>query len=208
MKIKVFPLGDIQTNCYIVIEELTKKAIVIDPGNDGYIILEYLLKEGLNLQGIFLTHGHFDHIGGIEEIIAKYEVPVYISYNDAKFLQDAQLNLSRFVGNPISLNIKPVYIKDGDELYCGNICFKVIETPGHTPGGVCYYTAGNLFAGDTLFKQSVGRTDFPGGNYSQIVNSVREKLYILPDETIVYPGHGPSTTIGQEKVENMAVRLY
>lgn len=207
MKIKIFPLGSFQTNCYVVTEELSKKTVIIDPGNEGHVVLMYLLKEGLDLQAIYLTHGHFDHIGAIEEILAKYDVPVYMNYKDSEYLQDSKLNLSQFVGNPISLRVKPVYINDGDEIKCGDMVFKVIETPGHTPGGVCYYAEGNLFAGDTLFRRSVGRTDFPGGSYMEIEKSIREKIYTLPDETVVYPGHGPSTTIREEKIENMAVKL-
>lgn len=206
MKIKIFPLGSFQTNCYILTEETSNKTVVIDPGNDAFIVLDYLAKEGLQLEAIFLTHGHFDHIGAVGDILAKYNVPVYMSYEDSKFLSDTTLNLSHFVGKPFVIDIKPVLVQDGDEIKCGDITFKVIETPGHTPGGICFYTDGKLFAGDTLFKRSIGRTDFPGGSYGQIAMSIREKIYTLPDETIVYPGHGPETTVREEKVENMAVR--
>ena len=150
-----------------------------------------------------LTHGHGDHIGGVQDIVDAYHVPVYIQKGDVPYLADPELNLSAYSNpTPIKVNADIIEVKQGDHITCGAIDLEVLETPGHTPGGVCYYMEGLVFVGDTLFRDSVGRTDFPNGSYETLMESIKTQLYKLPDNTMVYPGHGPETNIGYEKQYN------
>lgn len=206
MKIHILPLGPIQTNCYIVVDETTGKCLVIDPGGDGDKVVRFIEENKLELEAIALTHGHFDHIGGIESIMENMPVPLYMHSNDKAFLDDSNLNLSIYMGKGFSVKAHPILVKEGDGIACGKLQFTVIETPGHTTGGICYYGNGVLFSGDTLFKHSIGRTDFPGGNQTVLINNVKSKLYKLPVDTIVYPGHGEKTTIGEEIKGNVFTR--
>ncbi len=206
MKLLRMPLGALGTNCYIVVDETSKRALVVDPGGEGERVLEIVKKEELVLDKVILTHGHADHIGGVQTIIDEIPCDVYIAKGDEPFLTDGDLNLSAFMGQSITVKKKPVLIQENDIITCGDISFKVIETPGHTPGGVCFYGHGIVLAGDTLFQGSVGRTDFPQGSMQQLITGIKEKLFVLPDETVVYPGHGPETTIGEEKRGNPFIR--
>ena len=161
----------------------------------------------MKVQGILLTHGHSDHIGAVQTLVDAYHVPVYIHEGDAEYLTNPEVNLSAYSGRSITVKVYDVrYVKEGDPISLGDTTFTVIETPGHTPGGVCYYTEGTLLAGDTLFQGSVGRTDFPNGDFEQLSQGIKEKLYTLPNDTKVYPGHGGQTTIGDEKQSNPFVR--
>lgn len=195
-------LGDLGTNCYIIGDPDSQEAFVIDP-DDGPAVVDTLKERGLTCVGILLTHGHSDHIHGVQTLMDTYGDPVYIHERDLPCLYDPQVNLSALHGRPVTITggtIKTV--KDGQHIGSGKMDFQVLETPGHTVGGVCYYMAPAVFVGDTLFRESVGRTDFPGGNFETLVQSIRTKLFTLPDQTMAYPGHGPETQIAFEKETN------
>ena len=195
-------LGDLGTNCYIIGDPDSKEAFVIDP-DDGPAVVDTLQERGLTCIGILLTHGHSDHIHGVQTLMDTYGAPVYIHERDLPCLYDPQVNLSALHGRPVTITggtIKTV--KDGQHIGSGKLDFQVLETPGHTVGGVCYYMATAVFVGDTLFRESVGRTDFPGGDFEALVQSIRTKLFTLPDQTMAYPGHGPETQIAFEKENN------
>ena len=212
IKIGKMVLGVCQTNCYFLYREGGAECIVVDPADQGVNIFRALQKNGFRVAGILLTHGHFDHIWGLDELrdaanAASDEdaepAKAYAYEAERVLLQDADKNVSRQAGRPCT-TYADVYVKDGQEITIAGMTCKVIATPGHTAGGCCYYfeEAGFLLSGDTLFAESVGRTDFPTGSMSTLVRSVREKLFVLPDDTKVYPGHGESTTIGHEKEYN------
>lgn len=195
-------LGDLGTNCYIIGDPDSKEAFVIDP-DDGPAVVDTLKERGLTCIGILLTHGHSDHIHGVQTLMDTYGAPVYIHERDLPCLYDPQVNLSALHGRSVTITggtIKTV--KDGQHIGSGKMDFQVLETPGHTVGGVCYYMSPAVFVGDTLFRGSVGRTDFPGGDFEALVQSIRTKLFTLPDQTMAYPGHGPETQIAFEKENN------
>lgn len=203
MKVERFVTGIISTNCYLVINEETKQAVVVDPAASPSYLMEHLKTEGLKVEAILLTHGHFDHIMGIDGFLEVFPVPVYAHKEEALLLNDASSNASVSYGEAYTYS-GAEYVEDGQKLYLAGILFEVLYTPGHTIGGCCYYVAevDVVFSGDTLFQAFIGRTDFPTGNSSQLVRSIREKLLVLPDETRVYPGHLDETTIGYEKKYN------
>lgn len=204
MKVERMVLGQIQTNCYFAINEVTKETIVIDPADRPDLVLRKAVDEGLTLKAIFLTHGHADHMLGVPELKAKLGIPVYACEAEKALLADPAQNLSPALFRKSVSFAADVWVKDGQELEVAGMKFRVYGTPGHTPGGCCYYSAeaGVLFSGDTLFAGSVGRTDFPGGSMSALVRSIKEKLTPLPDETKVYPGHMEESTIGAERRYN------
>lgn len=214
IKIGRMILGVCQTNCYFLYREGAQECIVADPGDKGAGIYDALRKNGFRVAGILLTHGHFDHIWGLKELrdaanaAAECEggaeqVKVYAHEDERELLRDSHKNVSEQAGRACVVSAD-VYVKEGDEITLAGMTCRVISTPGHTAGGCCYYfeEAGFLLSGDTLFAESVGRTDFPTGSMGTLVRSIREKLFVLPDETKVYPGHGESTTIGHEKEYN------
>ena len=203
-RIKTCVLGPVSTNCYLVYNDTTKEAVAVDPGDNGDYILNKCSELGIKLQAVLLTHGHFDHIGAALQIARAFTIPIYASETEDGMLADTSLNLTaHFTGHSLSFHADRL-VHDGDELELLGYKWKVIATPGHTAGGVSYYfpEGGFLICGDTLFQESVGRTDFPTGSMSTLVRSVKEKLFTLPEETVVYPGHGDSTTIGHEKKYN------
>lgn len=204
MKVERMVLGQIQTNCYFAINEATKETIVIDPADRPDSVLRKAVDEGLTLKAIFLTHGHADHMLGVPELKAKLGIPVYACEAEKALLADPAQNLSPALFRKSVSFAADVWVKDGQELEVAGMKFRVYGTPGHTPGGCCYYSAeaGVLFSGDTLFAGSVGRTDFPGGSMSALVRGIKEKLTPLPDETKVYPGHMEESTIGAERRYN------
>ena len=198
-------LGDLATNCYTVVNTATREAIIIDPAANAEFLLEMIKNQQYKLIKIFLTHGHFDHILGIEGIKKAYpDVPVVIGKNDEDILATPAANLSMmFSGNPVALKAdQTVNVNDVVEILGTKV--KCIEVPGHTKGGMCFYFEENkmLFAGDTLFAGSIGRSDFPTGDGEALVRNIKEKLLVLPEDTVVYPGHNNRTTIGREKVDN------
>jgi glyoxylase-like metal-dependent hydrolase (beta-lactamase superfamily II) len=204
---QTFTLGALATNAYLVTDAERKRAIVIDPGTADPGLMRRM--ENFEVEAVLLTHAHFDHIGGVEAVRQKFGCPVYMHEAEQDWLTDAAKNGSlRWpdVTPPMNGNPPDKLVADGDELSLLGVTFKVLHTPGHSPGSVSYLCGDLLFAGDALFYRSVGRTDLPGGNTEQLVRSIREKLYTLPDQVMVLPGHGPDTTIGEEKRENPFVR--
>ena len=200
LKIGRLMLGICQTNCYFVYQEGSTDVIFFDPADKGDYIYEKLQEKGLNVKGILLTHGHFDHIWGTDKLRELSGAPIYAYEAEKALCEDAITNVSDQVGRPYTV-VPDYYVKDGEEITIAGMTGKVIATPGHTVGSCCYYfeEAGMLIAGDTLFQESVGRTDLPTGSMSAIIHSIKDKLFLLPDETKVYPGHGDVTSIGHEK---------
>lgn len=204
MKVELFVTGILGTNSYVIMNEDTKEAVVVDPARLSKKMREYINAEELKVKAILLTHAHFDHIMGIDEVITAYgEMPVYVEENDLELLNHAELNESTTYTKGYSYAGGDV-IHGGDVLSLIGYGFQVIHTPGHTAGGVCYYVEdeGILFSGDTLFHASIGRSDFKTSSTEALISSVKDKLFLLPDETIVFPGHMSATKIGFEKVNN------
>ena len=207
LKIGRLMLGIVQTNCYFVYREGSNDVIFFDPADKGDYIYETLKEKDLHVKGILLTHGHFDHIWGCNKLRELSGAPIY-AYEEEKVLcEDAVVNVSEQVGRPYTV-IPDRYLKDGEEITIAGMTCRLIATPGHTVGSCCYYfeEAGILIAGDTLFEESVGRTDLATGSAGALVRSIKEKLFTLPDDTKVYPGHGDVTTIGHEKKYNPFVQ--
>lgn len=202
MKVVRIPAGIYAANCYLVYCDVNKEAIVIDPGGDVDDILSQIENLDLNIKYIILTHGHGDHIGGVNGLKEHFNVPVAIHKEDEHLLKNGNENLSSMMAMG-TVEIAPdMLLKDGDEIEFGDVKGKIIHTPGHTPGCISIKIEDSLFTGDTLFAGSIGRTDFPGSSFEKIMDSVKNKLLTYPDDTIVYPGHGPSSTIKREKDTN------
>ncbi len=202
MVIKKLILGMVETNCYIVFDKLSKRAVIIDSADSPKLIVDALSSEGVQADAVILTHGHFDHILGLQDFEVE-NIKIYAAAAEAELLADAKLNSSSRVHRPYTV-IPDVLLEDGDNIEIPGIKLQVIATPGHTGGSICFYDSENkvLFSGDTLFYRSIGRTDLPTGSKREIIDSIRQKLFLLSDETKVYPGHGPETTIGYEKANN------
>jgi glyoxylase-like metal-dependent hydrolase (beta-lactamase superfamily II) len=200
MILEALVVGPLQVNCFIVGCESSKEALVIDPGEEGERILLHLAALNLQLKMVINTHGHFDHIGANRLLLESASgVELLIHSADAELLPKAQEH-GRKYGLDVRVSPPPTRLLQGGEtITVGTLQIQVIATPGHTPGGVSLLIGDHLFSGDTLFADSVGRTDLPGGNHDTLVASIRKGLFILPDATIVHPGHGPDTTIGREK---------
>ena len=204
MKIEKFVLGPVGTNCYIVRNEDTMECFIVDMAACPPEFASYIKNAGLTVKAVLLTHGHFDHIMGLGRFLEEFPVPVYACAAEKELLESAQMNSSAgMLGQPYTFN-GAQFMKDGDLLEIAGMKIRVIQTPGHTIGGCCYYIADEnvLFSGDTLFRASVGRTDLPTGSMSALVRSVTDRLLVLPDETRVYPGHMEETTVGCEKKYN------
>jgi glyoxylase-like metal-dependent hydrolase (beta-lactamase superfamily II) len=206
MKIDYLILGGYQTNCYVLRnDESARDCLILDPGLEAEELLEFLDEQKLNPAAVVLTHGHIDHIAGVALLRDRYpEIKVYIHNLDAEMLTEPINNLSSMTGSAFVTEPEDVSLQEGDVIDQAGVKLLVLHTPGHTPGGISLYSKqdGVVFVGDTLFADSIGRTDFPGGSMSQLLKSVREKLFTLPENTQVYPGHGPATTIAREKKYN------
>lgn len=202
MKIKSMAVGSYRANCYIVYDEATKEAVVIDPGSEGNKIYDFIKGEGLCVKYIILTHCHFDHINAVPFLLKNTQARLAIGKNESLFLIHPEYMLSAESGLLFENVKSDIMLTQGDEIKINNLTFKVIETPGHTVGSVCLLCENSLFSGDTLFCESIGRSDLPTGGYDALINSVAEKLFLLADDITVYPGHGEATTIAHEKKYN------
>ena len=204
MRITNLPSGALQANTYLAVDEKTNEGFIVDPGGYNKVLTKEVRDNDVNIKYIILTHGHSDHICGVNEHKAEFPDAKIVAYKDEEaMLENPNLNQSPGFGVPYSTNAD-ILVSDGDELKVGDVTLKFIHTPGHTEGGMCIYVkeAKALFSGDTLFRQSIGRTDFPGGSYKEIMDSIRKKLFLLPDDTNVFPGHMGTTSIGFEKENN------
>lgn len=204
MKWNQIPLGPMQTNCYVLSED--QNCLIFDPGEEPQKLIQYIQTKKLKPLAVLLTHAHFDHIGALDAIREQYQIPAYVHTKEAKWLTDPALNGSQkwFPDNPICLKPAENLLSGEQELVIGPFHFQLFETPGHSPGSISYYLKeqGMVFSGDVLFLNSVGRTDLPGGNEGELLQSIEDKLLTLADDTIVFPGHGPVTTIGDERENN------
>ena len=203
LRVETYIVGPVQTNCYFAINDDTKEVLVIDPGASAEKLAEKIKEQGLKPAAILLTHGHFDYATGAEELAKLLQVKIYAEEKEKETLENPQLNLSGWQGSSLVFHADE-YLKDEQEIDLAGFHIRVLLTPGHTVGGCCFYFPYQnvIFSGDTLFQTSVGRTDFPKGSMSQLINGIREKLLPLPDETAVYTGHGEMTTIGTERMYN------
>ena len=206
MKIDRLILGAFETNCYILREsEAAKNCLIIDTGLEANKLIDFLNRHKLNPIAVVLTHGHVDHTTGVALLRTEFpNTKVYIHKFDAEMLTETDSNMFASLTQPFNIKPADFSLEEGDVIEEANIKLDVLHTPGHTPGGISLYSKdeGVVFVGDTLFASSVGRTDMPGGSMTQLIKSIKEKLCVLPDETVVYPGHGPITTIAQEKTNN------
>ncbi len=211
MKIVTMTLGMIQEQSYLIIDEATKQTFIVDPGDEANRILAYLEKEGLKLHKILLTHGHFDHIGAADALRVHTGAPIVCHTKGKMYLEDISYNLSAMGGEPFTLQADE-YVEDGEHISLPgtSIDLEVIHIPGHTQDGVAFYEAGQgvVFVGDIIFSGSIGRTDFKGGNTVELLTGIQQKLFTLPDDVTIYPGHGPQTTVSHEKNTNAYFNMF
>ncbi len=202
MILKTLTVGELGTNCYILGDEEKQQAMVIDPGGDFKIIETHIKKLKLKIRYIVLTHGHIDHIGALSQLKKTTGAEILIHSKDSAMLRDPHQNLSVFSGDSMVAGRADRLLGEGDVIEFGTIKLEVLHTPGHTPGGISLLTDKMIFTGDALFCGSIGRTDFPGSSHQQLIGSIKEKLLTKDDDFVIYPGHGPSSTIGQERRNN------
>ena len=207
MILEGFPTGFLQGNCFIVGCDVSKEAMIVDPGDDAAKILAALEEKGLTAKLIVLTHEHIDHIGAVEAVRETTKAPVAmhpVAYEYTAHQSEAAM---MWLGRPSPrMNEPEIWLEEGQEIGVGKLKFQVLFCPGHSPGHICLHGEGVLFSGDVLFQLSIGRFDLPGGDGLELFKSIRDKLFALPDETVVLPGHGPTTTIGQEKEQNPFIK--
>ncbi len=202
MKYETVVVGALETNCYLVYCEGSREGLVIDPGADPHKIFAAVAEIEMKPVMIVNTHGHIDHVGANKDVKEHYTIPLYIHEADAALLQNDLQSEIAFLLDARPSPEPDGYLVEGQELKFGDSHLTVVTTPGHSPGGVSLRGEGCLFSGDTLFYDGVGRTDLPGGSWNVLVDSIRSRIFVLPDETVVLPGHGPTTTVGQEKETN------
>ena len=209
MKITNLPSGPLQVNTYLAVDEDTNKGFIVDPGGYNPALTKMVKDEKIDIEYIILTHGHSDHICGVEAHLNDFPGAKVVAHKDEEpMLHDVRFNFSAEFGTPCTIDAD-LYVEDGDTLSVGNMELKFFHTPGHSPGGMCIYAEKEnvLFSGDTLFRQSIGRTDFPGCSYEALAEAIHSKLFALPDETQVFPGHMAPTQIGFEKRNNPFVHI-
>ncbi len=206
MKYETVVVGALETNCYLVYCDESREGIVIDPGAEPHKIFAAIAEIGIKPVLILNTHGHIDHVGANKDIKDHYDIPLYIHEDDAVMLQNGLQSEIAILLNAHPSPEPDGYVVEAQELNFGNSQLTVISTPGHSPGGISLRGEGCLFSGDTLFYGGVGRSDLPGGSWDVLVDSIRSRIFVLPDDTVVLPGHGPATTVGQEKDINPYVR--
>ncbi len=201
-------VGMLEENCYLYACSQTREAVIIDPGDEAERILEMIQKQKLIPKYIINTHGHIDHICAIDEVSEVYPVPLAIHPADIPMYTDERNALPYGRSAPLVKRKPDILLQEGDQITFGTLTLKVLHTPGHSPGSICLVSQSHcVFSGDTLFQRNIGRTDLPGGNYAQIEQSIRTKLYTLEDDLVVFPGHGEPTTIAEEKYENPFVTV-
>ena len=205
MIIKHYIKGPIENNNYLVIDEKNKLAVLIDATEYSDDIVQDIINLDCQLSHILLTHGHFDHVGGVSQFKSRFNCKILMHEADVNWLNNVNVFLPQFGLEPVEIPVIDEFINDGDIINIGDLHFKVISTPGHTKGSVCFLLENILFSGDTLFKGCVGRCDLPGGSYKEIQHSIKDKLFKLPDDTIIYSGHGEASTIGNEKRFNIEI---
>lgn len=206
LRVEQLIVGPLFSNCYIAWDDSVKQGVIIDPGDDADIILKKVKKLDIEIKYILATHGHFDHVGAVAPLRKELNVEFLAHKDDFFFIEDGE-NAARRWGFEIEQPPKPDrFIKDGEKIKVGEFELEVLHTPGHSPGGVSFLHNRMVFGGDTLFQGSIGRTDFRKGSFEDLSKSIKTRLYALPDDTIVYTGHGPVTTIGDEKKYNAFVR--
>ena len=201
-EIKKLPVGMAQSNCYILSNGTN--ALIVDPGDQAQLIINTINDLNVKPHAILLTHTHYDHIGAVEAMREKYQVPLYVSPKEKDWLTDPNKNLSSLVGNPMRLKEAETYFHPTEDVQISNFSFKVVPTPGHSPGSVSFIFEEEevIISGDALFAGSIGRTDLPGSEPQKLIPGVRAELFTFPDHFKVYPGHGEQTTIGKEKATN------
>jgi hydroxyacylglutathione hydrolase len=201
MLLKRIPVGVYAANCYILTDEKTKECAVIDPGGDAEDIIDYINSIEAKVKYILLTHGHADHTGAVGQLMETYKVPGYISKEDGEFILNGEFMFGplRYKGENVALNMD---IEENSIFKLGNMDIKCIKTPGHTPGGICFLFEDKLVTGDTLFLRSIGRTDLSGGDFETLINSIKNKLLTLDGSIVIYPGHGPQSSIKYERDNN------
>ena len=206
MFLEQLQVGPLETNCYIVADEKSRIAAIIDPGGEADKIINAVNEAELDVKYIFLTHGHGDHIAALKEVRDATGAAIVIHEEDAHMLSSAESNLSFLLGEGFVQPAADIKLKCNEEFHLGDLVLKIIHTPGHTPGGISIQVDNVVFTGDALFAGSIGRTDFPGGSYDKLISSIQEKLLVLADDTKIYPGHGEPSTVGYEKKMNPFLR--
>ncbi len=199
LDIQGITVGPLATNCFLVVEPQSKEAVLVDPGAEADRLLDNLRHAGGHLVAIVLTHAHGDHIGAVGELKTRTGAPVLVHRLEAEWLSDPQKNLSALLGLPVTSPEADRLLDEGDTISLGGETLQVLHTPGHSPGGLSLHHDGILLCGDLLFLESIGRCDLPGGDLNTLTHSIQAKVYTLPDDTILYPGHGDTTTVGHEK---------